>query len=129
MASDGSPKRSEAEYFAIRHYGDMAIITPAAEVEALPSNLIQAAAELVLVPLKDRPPSSLIVDLSKVPFFGSEFISFLLRCHLIVKQKGTELALAGVNERIRELLQQTNLDTIWPIYDTREEAMSALGVY
>jgi len=31
------------------------------------------------------------------------------------------------NDRIRELLRLTNLDTLWAIYDTRQQALDALG--
>jgi len=65
--------------------------------------------------LKQGPPNGLIVDLSQVNFFGSVFISFLLRCHLLVKKQGAELVLAGVSDRVRELLRLTSLDTLWAL--------------
>ncbi len=114
------------EYFQLTRRGDVAIVVPSPAVEQLSSNVIEIAAQVVLAPLRDRPASNVIVDLSKVKFFGSEFISFLLRCHLIVKKHGCELVLAGVTDRIRELLRQTALDTLWAIYDDRQQALSAL---
>ncbi len=36
------------------------------------------------------------------------------------------MVLAGVSERARELLRITSLDTVWPIYANRREAMEAL---
>ena len=97
------------------------------EIEKLPENQIEVAAQLVLLPLKANPPSGLIVDLSRVNFFGSVFISFLLRCHLLIKKQGNELVLAGVSDRIRELLRLTSLDTLWALYGTRAEALAMLG--
>ena len=84
------------------------------------------AAQMLLTPLRDDPPSHLIVDLAGVRYFGSAFITFLLRCHLLVKKRGSELVLAGVNPRIRELLRTTALDTLWALYDTRQEAIDVL---
>jgi anti-sigma B factor antagonist len=115
------------ESFQIERRGDVAVITPSPEVESMPENLIEQAAQMVLAPLKENPPSGLIVDLSKVNFFGSVFISFLLRCHLLVKKQGAELVLAGVSDRVRELLRLTSLDTLWALYATREEAVESLG--
>jgi anti-sigma B factor antagonist len=116
------------EFFQVKRHGDVAVITPSPEVEQLPENLIQPAADLMLSPLKEDPPTGLIIDLSGVKYFGSAFITFLLRCHLLVKKSGgTELVLAGVNPRIRELLRTTALDTLWALYDTRSEALSSLG--
>jgi anti-anti-sigma factor len=115
------------EYFQVKRHGDVAVIVPSPEVEQLPDNLIQPAADMVLAPLKEDPPSNLIIDLAGVRYFGSAFITFLLRCHLLVRKTGSELVLAGVNPRIRELLRTTALDTLWALYDTRQEAMEALG--
>jgi anti-anti-sigma factor len=115
------------ESFQIERRGDIAVITPSPEVENMPESLIEQAAQVVLAPLRENPPSGLIVDLSKVSFFGSVFISFLLRCHLLIKKQGSELVLAGVSDRVRELLRLTALDTLWALYATRDEAVEALG--
>jgi len=105
----------------------MAVIIPSPEVESMPENLIQQAAQIVLAPLRNDPPAGLVIDLSQVKFFGSVFISFLLRCHMLVKKHGSEVVLAGASERVRELLHLTALDTLWALYDTRAEALEALG--
>jgi len=105
----------------------MAVVEVSAAIEDLPPNIVETAAQVVLSPLKENPPSNVIVDLSQVKFFTSEFISFLLRCHVIVKKHHGELVLAGVSDRVRELLRQTALDTLWAIYDNRNQALEALG--
>jgi anti-sigma B factor antagonist len=120
-----SPANSE-QYFSVRRHGDVAVITVSANIEHLPANTIETAAQLVLAPLKENPPSNVIVDLAQVAFFTSEFISFLLRCHVIVKKHHGELVLAGVSDRVRELLRQTALDTLWAIYANRAQALESL---
>jgi anti-sigma B factor antagonist len=115
------------ESFQIERRGDVAVITPSAEIENMPENLIEQAAQIVLAPLKEKPPGGLIVDLSRVNYFGSVFISFLLRCHLLVKKQGSELILTGVSDKARELLRVMSLDTLWAIYESREEALAALS--
>src|SRR5262245_61540864 len=114
-------------YLSFRRHGEVAVVDVSADIENLPSSAIETAAQVVLSPLKANPPSNVIVDLSKVQFFTSEFISFLLRCHVIVKKHHGELVLAGVSPRVRELLRQTALDTLWAIYDDRRQALEALG--
>jgi anti-sigma B factor antagonist len=115
------------EYFQVKYHGEIALVIPSPEVEQLPESLMQPAASMLLSPLKEDPPSHVVVDLTGVRYFGSAFITFLLRLHLISKQRGSELILAGVNSRIRELLKTTALDTIWALYETRQEALDALG--
>ncbi|HEX3150685.1 MAG TPA: STAS domain-containing protein [Gemmataceae bacterium] len=118
---------SSEPYLSFRRHGEIAVVGVAAAIEDLPSSAIETAAQVVLAPLKENPPSNVIVDLAKVQFFTSEFISFLLRCHVIVKKHHGELVLAGVSARVRELLRQTALDTLWAIYDNRQQALDALG--
>jgi anti-anti-sigma factor len=113
--------------FRIDRRGDLAVIVPSPEVESMSESLIQQAAQLVLAPLKADPPAGLVIDLSQVDYFGSVFLSFLLRCYTPIKMHGSEMVLAGVSKRIRELLRLTNLDTLWAIYDSRDEALAALG--
>ncbi len=120
------PRPLANEFFQLKRHGDLAVIVPSPEVEHLPDSLIKPAADLLLAPLRSDPPNNLIVDLEGVRYFGSSFIQFLLRCHELVKARGSELVLAGVNDRIRELLTMTQLDTIWALYATRDEAMAAL---
>jgi anti-sigma B factor antagonist len=115
------------QYFQVERHGDIVVIVPSSEVEDMSEDAIRQAATMVLSPIRQDPPAGLIVDLEQVKFFGSNFISFLLRCHLLIKERGNELVLAGVQPRIRELLRTTNLDTLWALYDSRAEAIEAIG--
>ena len=65
-----------------------------------------------------------VVDLERVDYFGSSFLSLLLRCWKPVLVKGGQMVLAGVSDRARELLRITSLDIVWPIYADRAEAMA-----
>ncbi len=111
----------------IQRRGDIAVITPSPDIENMPESLIEQAAATVLGPLRADPPAGIIVDFSQVGFVGSVFLSFLLRCHKIVKMQGSEMVLSGVTQKTRELLRVTALDTIWALYDTQTEALEALG--
>jgi anti-anti-sigma factor len=122
-----SSEAASEPFLAFRRHGEVAVVDVSAAIEDLPASAIETAAQVVLSPLKANPPSNVIVDLSRVQFFTSEFISFLLRCHVIVKKHHGELVLAGVSSRVRELLRQTALDTLWAIYDNRNQALEALG--
>ena len=118
---------TQSQSFHIERHGDIAVIIPSPEVEKLPENLMEQAAQMVLAPLRTDPPAGLIFDLSKVDYVGSVFLSFLLRCHKRVKEHGCEVVVAGASTRARDLLHMTALDTLWALYDTRSEAIAALS--
>src|SRR5262249_62164533 len=121
-----SAESSHSQSFRIERHGDIAVVIPSPEVESMHENLIQQAAQMVLAPLEEDPPAGLVIDLSQVSYFGSVFLSFLLRCHMLAKKRGSEVVLAGASERSRELLHLTALDTLWALYDTRAQALEAL---
>jgi len=112
--------------FQIEWHGNTVVVKPASSVESLNWDLVEQAADLVMEPLATQEAPMVIVDLSSVGYFGSVFLALLLRCHKFVKKKGGELVLCGASQMALELLRITALDTIWAIYDTREEAMQAL---
>ena len=118
---------SQSQSFRVERHGDIAVVIPSPEVESMHENLMQQAAEMVLAPLQEDPPAGLIIDLSQVKYFGSVFLSFLLKCHMLAKKRGSDVVLAGASTRSRELLHLTALDTLWALYDTRAEAVEALS--
>jgi anti-anti-sigma factor len=125
--SCGADGRCMADAFRIERYGDVAVVIPSSEVESLQWELIEQAADLVVGPISQMEPPLVIVDLSEVEYFGSVFLSLLLRTWKSVFQHGGTMVLCGVSERAAELLKLTALDTLWAIYDTREEARAVLA--
>lgn len=117
-----------ADAFRIERHGDVAIIIPSSEVESLQWELVEQASELVLAPISEMTTPLVIVDLSEVEFFGSVFLSLLLRTWKSVFQNGGTMVLCGVSQRAKELLKLTALDTLWAIYESREEAMAVLAM-
>ena len=90
-------------------------------------DLIEQAAEIVLEPIRGMSVPMVVFDLADVNYFGSVFIALFLRCHKLVKTRGGEMVLSGCNQMARELLKVTSLDTLWAMYDTRDQALSALA--
>lgn len=55
---------------------------------------------------------TVVVDLSKVSFVNSSFLSSLLAAHTACVRRGVQLVLASVNAQIREILALTHLDRV-----------------
>src|SRR5262245_8235733 len=123
MASEAAQDQS----FRIERHGEIAIVTPSAKVEEMHETLIEQAARMVVQALREDPPEGIVVDLSQVNYFGSVFVSFLLRCHALAKKSGSEIVLAGASEPARERLHLLDLETLCALYDTRKEAIEALS--
>jgi anti-anti-sigma factor len=117
---------SSDEAFTIERHGDLTVITATKELEHIEFGLEEQVSELVLKPLRRQENPSIVFDLSQVDYFGSMFLALLIRCWKLALSQGGTMALSGVNERTRELLRVTALDMVWPIYQSRREAMEAL---
>lgn len=96
------------------------------EFERIDEGLIPAIGEVFsqLAAQKRRP---LVVDLAQTKFFGSSFIELLFRLWNRAKDaQGHGFALAGVSDYCQEIMSVTNLQQLWPMYATRDQAVEAV---
>jgi len=114
------------EAFTIERHGDVTVITATPELEKLSYRLEEQVADLILEPIRRQENPLIVFDLARVGNFGSMFLALLIRAWKLAVSHGGSMALAGVTERTRELLRVTSLDIVWPIYDSKSEAIEAL---
>jgi anti-sigma B factor antagonist len=112
--------------FIIERRGDLTIITATEAVERIDFGLEEQVAELILKPLRRQDNPSIVFDLTRAESFGSMFLALMIRCWKLALSQGGTMALCGVSDRTRELLRVTALDMVWPIYDSKREAVDAL---
>jgi anti-anti-sigma factor len=112
--------------FMIERRGDLTVITPTPALERIEIGLEGLVSELILKPLRRQENPLIVFDLSHVDYFGSMFVALLIRCWKLALSQGGTMALSGVNERTRDQLRVTYLDTVLPIYQSRREAIEAL---
>ncbi len=112
--------------FTIERRGDLTVISATEELEHIEFGLEEAVSDLILKPLRRQEHPQIVFDLSRVKFFGSVFLALLIRCWKLVVSRGGTMVLSGVDERSRELLRITSLDIVWPIYQSKREAIEAL---
>jgi anti-sigma B factor antagonist len=68
----------------------------------------------------------IVVDMQEVPFMDSSGLSSLVSGLRLVREKGGNLALSGVQEKVQVVLRLTMLDRVFPIYPTPEAAQQNL---
>jgi anti-sigma B factor antagonist len=117
---------SSDEMFTIERHGDLTIITATRSLETIEFGLEEQVADMVLRPLRGQENPLIVFDLSQADNFGSMFLALLIRCWKLAMSQGGTMALSGVTDRTRELLRVTALDMVWPMYESKREAMEAL---
>ena len=71
-------------------------------------------------------PRRALIDLSQVTFVDSTGLGVLVSLMKLMPGDGA-LAIVGAQQAVRRLFQITRLDSVLPLYASREEAMAALS--
>jgi anti-anti-sigma factor len=67
-----------------------------------------------------------LLDLDKLRYCGSSLLAVFLRITKAVCQNGGKWAICNVTSTVADVFRRTQLDTIWPIYASREDAYATL---
>ncbi len=70
--------------------------------------------------------STVILDLSGVPYIDSAGLGSLMSAYITRHKSGRRFVLAGVNKRVRKLLEITRVEPLFLIFSSLEEAVAAL---
>ena len=75
----------------------------------------------------DADPPLVVVDLSQTTYFASDFVSVLIDGWKKLKaHDGAKLALCGLTLFAAQVFAVVQLDKVWEVYPTRDEAVAAL---
>jgi anti-sigma B factor antagonist len=66
-----------------------------------------------------------LVDFTATGYIDSSGLGVLVSLSKKIREQGGELRLAGLNEDLRTLFELTNLDTLFQITDSREQALAS----
>lgn len=69
----------------------------------------------------------LAIDLHTLPFINSAALGWLIKAQKGMERQGGELALARLQPAIQQILEMTNLDVVFPSFETVDEAVGYLG--
>ncbi len=73
--------------------------------------------------LADTP--KIIVNLNEVDYIDSGGLGILVGLLVSARNRGGELKLVSPDKRVKDLLRRTNLNTVFGVYGTNEEAVAA----
>ena len=100
---------------------DVVVITFDGEISDFPV-LIQSVDNLIADGTRH-----LVIDLHSLPFINSAALGYLVNARTNLERQQGELALARVQPAIQNILAMTGLDTVFPAFQTVDEAVQYLG--
>ncbi len=85
----------------------------------------EATFKKALTRLLEQGKVNLLVDLGQVGFLDSSGLGALVRAMTMSQKEGGQTKLLSAGTQIRKLLEMTKLDSVFEIYDDREQALSS----
>lgn len=76
--------------------------------------------------LEHRQVRNIVVDCADATGLGCSTLGLFLRLWKTARQCDGRFSMCGVSSEDRDVLRLVKLDGLWPIYDSRQEAIDAL---
>lgn len=76
--------------------------------------------------LADPETAGIVVDLGETPYVGSLMLESLRLVWNELSAHGKTMALCNVQEVARDILRLARFDVLWPICDTRQQAIDSV---
>lgn len=119
--------------FEFERSGNVLIVTPNGPFMEFRDNDIRSAYNEAYRLLNEPDMTHLLVDFSRLDYFGSTFVGILIRLAKKVHSGGGKATLCHLSDNMREmmktlmLLENDKLEFAWKSYASREEALNALA--
>ena len=107
-------------YISERRVGDVTILDLKGRVRIIGGTLALHKAIRCLV---EEGKTQILLNLSQVTHIDSSGLGELVASHITVNNKGGEIKLSHLTERLRDLMTITKLLTVFDVYDDESEAV------
>ena len=105
----------------IERVGDASVVHLKGEVDLNVSPTLRTE----LSDLTATKASVIVIEMSNVPYIDSSGVATLVECLQRVSRYKGSLRLCNLTNRARGVFEISRLDTVFSIFDTQEEALSA----
>lgn len=116
-----------SRHFEMEQQGDTLVITPQHSLGSLIESEIQNELSEALDIVEGEGARNIVIDFVNMSYFGSSVLESQLRLWKSVERAQGKMVLCNVSAVGREVLGISRLDRIWPVYDSRQEAISAVS--
>ena len=110
--------------FRAAQTGDILVIQPHGDASAFRYQDLHQEANAIRAALGKPGVSHLVIDLSQLNYFGSEFIGSLVSMAREVRNRRGKATMCAATEQMLEVLQNMSLFKLWPYFDTQPEAIA-----
>jgi anti-sigma B factor antagonist len=117
---------TDLQAFETHQIGDTLVLMPKRDLSELQLSRFEEETAAVLKLLESLRVKSVVLDFAKTDYYGSTALGFFVKVWTRLRRKGGQMAFCNISENELEILRLTKLDGLWPICETREEAIAAV---
>ena len=117
---------SQSELEVLKQDG-VTVIVLGAQYDNLDESALEAVTNELLEIVQQSEPALIVVDMSRTKFFGSAFLGALFRVWRRITTRKGKLAMCGATGLCAEVLDVTQVNRLWNLYMTRDEAINSLN--
>lgn len=110
--------------FQIERDGSTVVLTPLVNLSDFLFESTDQETEALMASVSDPEVTAVVADLRHTNYFGTDFLSILLRLWRQIRERDGRLALCNVSASEREILSICQLNTLWTICDSLDEAIA-----
>jgi anti-anti-sigma factor len=104
----------------VRWIGRSVVLDVAGDVDLSRSLAFQQA----LLGVLDKHPTTVVVNLEKVPYMDSSGVASLVKLLSRARKQNISLRLAALSKRVQSIFEITRLDGVFDIYPSEQEALA-----
>jgi anti-sigma B factor antagonist len=111
--------------FQIEQVDDAIVITPGPRISSLDNNYLAERRTALVEVIRNSPESTVIVDFSRVGYFGSLLLDTLCVVWKQARERSGTMSLCNLTDVSKEILNKSRLNSLWPVFSSRQEALDA----
>jgi anti-anti-sigma factor len=109
--------------FDFDHSGETLILIPNTDLRDLEFDTLEAGSAKVFEALNSEAITNVIIDFHKTDYYGSTALAFFVKFWKRIKKRGGKMVFCNVSSHEQEILELTNLISLWAVCPTRQDAI------
>ncbi len=112
-----------AHTFSAESENETLIVTPLRSVGSLAEENVRPELDAILDQIRQRELKHAVIDLREVSYFGTSMLEAMHTIWRRIRDDHGQMTLCNVSTMGREILRVSRFDTLWPICDSKDDAI------
>jgi len=118
---------SAGKHVLLEQEGDALIVSPLFTFGRFTEGELVGEWTRILEKIESEEVKNVVVDLGRIPYFGSTLLDWFLQMWRRAKAKGGALAVCGASQIGQEVLKIAGFDKLWGVFESRQAAMESFS--